>query len=411
MGIKKRVLKKFTTLLPILDERALRFWAATEARDLGRGGVTILHEVTGLARSTISSGLKEIGTRGRKKRNDKTLKGTTRLRKIGAGAKTLTEKNPALLEALDLLVNPATRGDPMSPLRWTSKSLEKLATALNDQGFKISSRTVGTILKQQGYSMQANRKTKEGNDHPDRDAQFEYINEKTKRFLSQGQPVISVDAKKKELIGDFANKGKEREPSGKPTETNGHDFPDDELGKVAPYGVYDINNNVGLVNLGINHDTAELAVASIEGWWNDMGKEMYKESATTELLIHADCGGSNGSRSRLWKQKLQDFSNKSGLKISVSHFPPGTSKWNKIEHRMFSFISINWRGKPLVTREVVVNLIANTTTREGLKIKCTLDTIKYEKGIKIDDDAMKKLNISRSEFHGEWNYTIAPQVP
>jgi len=409
MSLVKRIQRKYTSLAPILNEQSLRIWAATEARDVGRRGIAILHEVTGLARSTISFGLKEISTPGPKKGAQRTLSGTTRIRRVGGGAKTLTSKYPGLLDALDLLIAPATRGDPESPLRWTSKSLDKIATALCDQGFKISSRTVGTILNDQGYSMQANKKTKEGADNPDRDAQFEHINNETKRFHEQGKPVISIDAKKKENIGEFANKGREREPVGKPTEVNGHDFPDKTLGKVTPYGIYDVGKNKGSVSVGISHDTAEFAVSSIDYWWNSCGKFEYEHMEEKELLIHADCGGSNGYRVRLWKQALQDFSNKSGLRISVCHFPPGTSKWNKIEHQMFSFISMNWRGRPLISREVVVNLIANTTTKSGLKIDARLDDKQYQKGLKVADEVMSKLNLERASFHGEWNYSIAPQ--
>jgi len=393
--------KKYESIKPVLNERARRLWAATEAEAFGRGGQLALVRATGLARATIQKGLKEL--------EEGIVENETkeRIRKSGGGRKRITESNPKLKSALEQLVAPTTRGDPESPLRWTSKSVRQLAAELKQQGHQVSYHKVAHLLAEIGYSLQANKKTKEGSSHPDRNAQFEYINTRVTDFQQRGQPVISVDTKKKENVGDFKNGGREWHPKRKPEKVRTYDFVDKELGKAIPYGVYDPTTNTGWVSIGVDHDTGDFAIATIERWWEKMGKLVYPDA--TELLITADGGGSNSSRARLWKVRLQQLASYTGLRITVSHFPPGTSKWNKIEHRMFSHISMNWRGRPLTTHEVVVNLIANTTTRQGLKIQAELDQNKYPIGVKITDEEFEQLKIKRDEFHGDWNYTISPK--
>jgi hypothetical protein len=378
-------------------------WAAAEANTLGHGGVVAVSKATGLAESTIRKGRKEI--RNHPPGDNKQETAVCRVRKKGGGRKPLEQKESSLLDRLDALVEPTSRGDPMSPLRWTCKSTRRLAKELVAQGCPVSHSKVGNLLTFLNYSLQSTRKRMEGKSHPDRDAQFNFINDKVIKFQLQGQPVISVDAKKKELIGRFSNKGQEYQPKGTPEEVETYDFPSMADGKGIPYGVYDMTRNQGWVSVGTDHDTAQFAVHSIRQWWNQMGKVAYPEAK--ELLITADGGGSNGSRNRLWKKELQRFADEVGLAISVCHFPPGTSKWNKIEHRMFSCITHNWRGRPLISHEVIVNLIANTTTNAGLKIQAALDTKEYPIGIKISEQEMAAVNLKRYSFHGEWNYMIS----
>lgn len=372
-------------------------WAASEAKAHGRGGLKLAHEVTGLSRSAIAAGMKELD-------GESVATPHGRIRRAGAGRKLIKEKDNALLVALKRLVEAGTMGDPESPLLWTTQSLRTLAAALQAEGHKIGHVTVGALLAEQGYSLQGNKKTLEGTSHPDRDGQFQFIAMRVKSSQEDGQPVISVDTKKKELVGPFKNSGKTYRPKGSPEKVNVHDFMDKELGKVAPYGVYDLKHNEAWVNVGTDHDTAMFAVESIRRWWNMMGKERYPEA--TRLMITADSGGSNGSRIRLWKVELQKLANETGMEIHVSHFPPGTSKWNKIEHRLFSAISLNWRGRPLINHEVIVNLIESTRTNSGLSVRASLDTNQYPKGIKVSDDEMKSLNIHPESFHGEWNYAL-----
>jgi hypothetical protein len=393
--------QRFELLLPYMNEKIKRLYLAAEAKSIGYGGITEVSEVTGVSRTTITLGCKELENSD----NNKLSQNLERIRNEGGGRKNIVEKQPEIWEELEKLIEPYTRGDPESPLRWTCKSTRKLADSLNKEGFKISHVKVAEILSSNGYSLKSNKKTLEGSgDHPDRNEQFENINQKAKDFQSEGQPVISVDTKKKELIGNFKNGGKEYSPKGEAEEVFVHDFKIDELGKANPYGVYDILENKGMVNVGIDNDTAQFAVESIRRWWFTMGKEVYPKAS--KILITADGGGSNGYRVRLWKTELQKLANETELDITVAHFPPGTSKWNKIEHRLFSFITQNWRGKPLISLEVIVNLISATTTNKGLTVKCEVDTGKYPKGIKISDKEMKGLNIIQDQFHGEWNYTI-----
>ena len=392
---------RFEALAPFLNERDRRLLAASEADALGRGGVTAVSAVTGLARSTIGRGLAELRN-GENPTPD-------RVRRAGGGRKPKTETEPGLLEALARLVQSAIRGDPEAALLWVSKSQRHLARALAECGFSASQKLVGRLLRRLGFSLQANQKTREGTSHPDRNAQFEYINAQVDAFQAAGQPTISVDTKKKELVGDFKNGGRELRPKGEPEPVRVHDFVIPELGKVAPYGVYDIAANAGWINLGINHDTAAFAVESIRRWWKELGQARYHQAK--RLLITADCGGSNGARVRLWKTELQALADQTGLSITVAHLPPGTSKWNRIEHRLFAFITQNWRGKPLLTHQVIVQLIASTTTQTGLTVQCRLDQNAYDKGIKVSDAEMAKLNITPANFHGEWNYTIAPREP
>jgi transposase len=399
-----RIRNKYLILGVVLDERSRRQWAATEARDYGYGGISAVAAATGLARDTIAAGMAELDYR--EQHPDEPV--TQRLRQSGAGRKPVTETDPTLIAALEALVEPLTRGDPESPLRWTCKSTRRLAEELTSRGHSVGYRTVADLLHEAGYSLQANRKTREGNQHPDRNAQFEFINTQATRFQKRGQPVISVDTKKKENVGDFKNGGAEWHPEGEPQKVRTHDFPDEELGKAIPYGVYDVTHNQGWVSVGIDHDTAYFATASIRRWWEEMGTARFPRA--TELFITADGGGSNSHRTRLWKVALQELANATGLKITVSHFPPGTSKWNKVEHRLFSFITQNWRGKPLVSIQVIVNLIAATRTQKGLIVKAAIDEGKYQTGIAVTDEEMSKLNITRAKFHGEWNYTIKPNA-
>jgi hypothetical protein len=398
----KAIKQKFKQLSVFLHEHTRRIWAAVEALSLGRGGISTVAEATGLSRTTIHAAIKELKGQG-------ALKGAgdSRQRKPGGGRQRLTQKDPALLQALDRLIDPDTRGDPESPLRWTSKSTAKLAKALSEGGHRISQRSVCDLLAAMDYSLQGLRKTREGASHPDRDAQFQYIDQVVKQSLQAGRPVISVDTKKKELVGDFKNPGQEWQVKGKPEKVRVYDFVDPHLGKVAPYGVYDLAANAGWVSLGVDHDTAEFAVESIRRWWRWMGRRRYPEAKG--LLITADGGGSNGSRVRLWKVALQRLVNELGFPVSVCHFPPGTSKWNKIEHRMFSHISENWRGRPLISREVIIALIGATTNNQGLKIKAALDDRPYKAGIKVSKAELAKVNLQRAGFHGDWNYTILPQ--
>ena len=392
---------RFDALAPFLGERDRRLFAASEAQAAGRGGVRAVCEATGLARSTIGRGLAEL--RGGKDQ----IAG--RVRRPGGGRKPKTDTEPGLLAALAELVQSAIRGDPEAALLWVSKSQRQLAHALSQRGFSASQKLVGRLLRRLGFSLQANRKTREGSSHPDRDAQFEYINALVMAFQGDGQPAISVDTKKKELVGDFKNGGRELRPKGEPEAVRVHDFAIPELGKVAPYGVYDIAANAGWINLGVTSDTAAFAVESIRRWWQELGGPRYPDAR--RLLITADCGGSNGARVRLWKTELQALADQTGLSITVAHLPPGTSKWNRIEHRLFAFITQNWRGKPLLTHQVIVQLIANTTTSTGLTVQCRLDDNAYEKGIKVSDAQMASLNLTPAEFHGDWNYIIAPRRP
>ena len=388
---------KYKALHKELDERGRRIWAATEANSLGRGGIKTVSRATGLAESTIRIGRREIheGTRAQATRN---------IRRKGGGRKALTRMDSSILKALEALVDPISRGDPMSPLRWTCKSTRQLARELSTSGHPISHTKVGQLLADLNYSLQSTRKRMEGKSHPDRDAQFEFINGQVVDFQKRNQPVISVDAKKKELIGAFANGGREFQPKGRPEEVETYDFPSLADGKGIPYGVYDMTYNQGWVSVGTDHDTAQFAVHTIREWWTQMGRALYLDA--DELLITADGGGSNGSRNRLWKLQLQNFVNETKLAVHVCHFPPGTSKWNKIEHRMFSRITKNWRGRPLISHEVIVNLIASTTTTAGLKVQAALDTKEYPIGIKVSDREMQRIKLEKDSFHGEWNYTI-----
>jgi hypothetical protein len=396
---------KFIILRPLLDERARRMWAAVEARAMGRGGMSRVAEATGLSRVTIRAGLQELALAD-------TAPGPpappARLRRRGGGRKPLRMHAPHLLHALETLVDPVTRGDPMSLLRWTCKSAAQLAAALRAQGHPVSERTVKRLLHALGYSRQSNRKTLEGSLHPDRDAQFQYINRRAKAFQKQRQPVLSVDTKKKELVGQFRNGGREWSPQGQPEAVEVHDCPSQTLGKVMPYGVYDEATNTGWVSVGVDHDTAEFAVETVRRWWRQMGSQTYPKAK--RLLITADGGGSNGSRCRLWKVELQRLADETGLHISGCHFPPGTRKWNKSEHRMFCHITENWRGRPLVSREVVVNLIGHTTTTKGLVIQSALDDHSYPTGREVTAEQMELLALKQEKFHGEWNYTLRPSV-
>jgi transposase len=402
---QKVVQVQYERLRPFLDERSRRLWAANEAIGFGRGGIRAVAEVLGMSFVTIVAGVKEL-KEGGLKQPDPTA---NRQRRSGGGRKSLVSKQPEIVKAIEAIVDPVTRGDPMAPLKWTTKSLKKIQEELARDGYKASPDSISKILREQlGYTLQALKKTREGSSHEDRNAQFEHLNQKCKDFQDRRQPVISVDAKKKELVGDFKTAGQEWQPKGKPEEVRGHDFEDKELGKAIPYGVYDIGQNQGWVSVGINHDTAQFAVQSISSWWSQMGRPTYPDA--TELLITADSGGSNGYRTRLWKRELQRLADETGLAISVCHLPPGTSKWNKIEHRMFCHISQNWRGRPLISLETIVNLIANTQTRKGLTIQSALDRNNYEKGIKVSDEEMAGLRISPDSFHGEWNYSVHPRA-
>jgi transposase len=396
------IAEKFKLLMPTMDERQTRLWLAAEAKALGRGGLAAVTAATGVLHKRIGIGIRELEQMARKPPSEPPS--VQRIRSPGAGRKKLTDKDATLVDDLESLVAPETRGDPESLLRWTTKSVRKLADQLREMGHSIGRQKVSELLHELGYSLQSLSKTREGTSHPDRDAQFRYINRKAREFQARGEPVISVDTKKKELIGDFHIDGQEWQPKGKPETVRTHDFIDRNLGKAIPYGVYDIARNEGWVNVGIDHDTAEFAVESIRRWWWRMGRYAYPEA--TELLITADAGGSNGYRTRLWKLELQKFARDSGLRITVAHYPPGTSKWNKIEHRMFSFITQNWRGRPLLSVQTVVSLIANTTTSTGLKIKATLDTRAYDTDVDVSDEELAAIKLRPSRFHGDWNYAI-----
>jgi transposase len=399
MAPEPEIKTRFEMLSPFLNERTRRLAAAAEAAAIGRGGISRVARATGVSRRAIASGLAQL------RESDGLPSG--RIRRPGGGRKKVVKTDDTLLSDLERLIDPVTRGDPESPLRWTCKSIRKLAEELEQMGHATSHRMVAELLRDLGYSLQANRKTYEGKGHPDRNAQFEHINAKVQAALKAGEPVISVDAKKKELVGDFKNPGREWQPAGQPELVRVYDFIIPGLGRDTPYGIYDMARNSGWVNVGMDHDTAAFAAASIQRWWDSMGKANYPRAE--RLLITADGGGSNGSRVRLWKVELQRLADETGLEISVCHFPPGTSKWNKIEHRLFSFISQNWRGKPLVSHEAIVNLIAATTTKMGLKVTCELDRGVYPAGIKVSKKEIEALNLQRDEFHGEWNYTISPR--
>jgi len=393
-----RLKQKYEVLFQHLNERQRRVVAAADARFLGYGGVSSLSRVSGLSRSTLHQGLKEL---------DGTSATPERVRKAGAGRKRIADRTPTVLQELEALVDPVTRGDPMSPLRWTCKSTRQLARTLSDQGHPVSHPVVAEMLRRLGYSLQANAKTMEGAHHPDRNQQFLYINKQVKRYLAKGFPVISVDTKKKELIGAYRNGGQEWQPAGTPERVQVHDFPDPRVGKAIPYGIYDVGRNLGWVNVGRDHDTATFAVASIRRWWSAMGSVLYPRAG--QLLICADGGGSNGYRTKLWKVELQALANATGLDITVCHLPPGTSKWNKIEHRLFSHISMNWRGRPLVSHEVIVDLIGSTTTQTGLRVEAKLDTGTYPTRVEVSAEQMAALCLRPHRFHGEWNYSITPE--
>jgi Rhodopirellula transposase DDE domain len=392
--------KRFSSIWPILDERTRRLVAANEAMNLGYGGISKVRRACGLSRKAIAKGIDEI--------QNAIHPPEGKLRRPGAGRKSITEEDPSLLESLDRLIEPETIGDPESPLRWVCKSTRSLSVELGRQRHWISHAKVAQLLHAQNYSLQSNRKTEEGEDHPDRDAQFRHINQAVKEALKAGRPVISVDTKKKELVGNYENKGQQWRLVKQPAKVSGHDFPDPTVPRAFPYGIYDVGQNSGFVNVGTDHDTAAFAVASIRGWWRSEGRGLYPKAK--RLLITADGGGSNGSRLRLWKLELQELADETDLSLSVCHFPPGTSKWNKVEHRLFSFISSNWRGEPLRDYETIVHLIAKTTTAKGLRVECRLDRRKYPTGRKVSDEEMKSVNIRRSRFHGEWNYVIEPRV-
>jgi len=391
--------RKFRAAWPHLDERTRRIMAASEAVSLGFGGVSIVSRACGLSRKAIHKGIHELA------RGDALV---GRVRRPGAGRKSITQSDPELLQTLEGLIDEQTRGDPESPLRWICKSTRVIAQELAQQDHPISHVKVAQILHDLDYSLQSNRKTEEGADHPDRDAQFRHINLTVKRYLRQAMPVISVDTKKKELVGNYRNAGRQWRASGQPLHVQGHDFPGPEVPRAFPYGIYDIGRNAGFVNVGTDHDTGAFAVASIRGWWRAEGRRLY--SGTDKILITADAGGSNGWRLRLWKLELQKFADQAGLAVAVCHFPPGTSKWNKVEHRLFSFISSNWRGEPLRDYETIVKLIAATTTAKGLKVTCRLDRRKYPTGHDVTDEDMQRVNLERDKFHGEWNYVIKPSV-
>ena len=392
--------RKFEVLARVLDERTRRLVAAAEAEAIGFGGVTAVAQASGLSRGTVIRGMAEIKTAPKPARGQ-------RIRRKGAGRKRTVDRDTTLKRDLEALVEPVTRGDPESPLRWTCKSVRQLATELKRTGHHTSHRMVAELLHAMDYSLQANRKTLEGSAHPDRDAQFHHISSKIREFQADRQPVISVDTKKKELVGDFKNSGRELRPKGDPERVRVHDFVIPELGRAAPYGVYDVTQNAGWVSVGVDHDTAAFAAQSIRRWWESMGTAAYPKAG--RLLITADSGGSNGARVRLWKLELQRLADETGLEITVCHLPPGTSKWNKIEHRLFSFISHNWRGKPLVSHQVIVNLIAATTTKTGLRVRAELDPGKYPKGVKVSNQEVAAIRLERDDFHGEWNYTILPR--
>ncbi|MEK7426579.1 MAG: ISAzo13 family transposase [Actinomycetota bacterium] len=392
--------ERYRALAGELDERRRRLWAAAEARSHGYGGLAAVVRATGMAENTVRAGLRELEA-------GHTLE-PGRVRRRGGGRKPLSETDPTLVQDLERLVDPDSRGDPELPLRWTAKSVRRLAEALRGLGHQVSHETVARLLRSLGYSLQANAKVREGRQHPDRDEQFRHINRVASEAIAAGEPVISVDTKKKELLGDFKNGGRELRPQGQPIPVRVHDFKDPALGKAIPYGVYDLADDTGWVSVGVEHDTAAFAVESIRSWWEHLGRERYPDATT--LTITADCGGSNGNRTRLWKTELQGLSDETGLAIAICHFPPGTSKWNKIEHRLFSFITQNWRGKPLLSREVIVSLIGATTTRSGLQVYARLDEREYPKGTTVSDAELAAVNLHGDPFHPEWNYAIKPRV-
>jgi hypothetical protein len=392
--------KKLATILPRLNEKQRRLLLAAEARALGYGGITRVARASGVSRETIHKALHEL---------DGPSTDPGRVRKVGGGRKRTREQDPGLVAAVEGLVDPDTRGDPMSPLRWTCKSTRQLARALTDQGHRVSQNVVADLLHDLGFSLQAPAKRLEGTQHPDRDGQFSYLNEQVKAFLAQGAPVVSVDAKKKELVGPFKNGGREWQPKGEPESVRVHDFLDRELGKAIPYGIYDVGQNTGWVTVGTDHDTASFAVATLRRWWAAVGSHLYP--AAKRLLISADSGGSNGYRVRLWKAELQRFADATGIEVTVCHLPPGTSKWNKIEHRLFSYITMNWRGRPLISHEVILQLIGATTTRSGLQVHAELDRAEYPTRVKVSDRELEAVCLTPHEFHAEWNYTIAPTTP
>lgn len=396
------IAEKFETVAPMLDEAQRRIWAATEALAVGYGGIALVHRATGLACSTIKRGIVEIESGAYD-----WLSVTGRSRRPGGGRKSIVEKQPGITVALERLVDPETRGDPESPLRWTTKSTKRLAEALSAKGFEVSDRTVAMLLRESGYSLQSTRKRFEGSNHADRDAQFRNIAKLSKEFLNDNQPVISVDTKKKELVGQFKNAGQEWQPQGAPVEVNVYDFPSLADGKAVPYGIYDVGRNEGYVSVGVAADTAEFAVQSIHSWWEHLGQSRYPKAR--RLLITADCGGSNGYRTRLWKLELQRFADRTGLEVRVAHYPPGTSKWNKIEHRLFCQITTNWRGRPLTSFQTIVDLIGSTETETGLKVYARLDEKKYKRGRKVTKKEMAAVQLSRDKFHGEWNYVLSPR--
>ena len=398
LELEAKIVAKYAAIEGVLDERGRRLWAAAESLSIGYGGDAVVSDATGISRPTIRSGRRQLAS-GSYERE--------RVRRPGAGRPRLGISQPGLKEALEQLVDPMTRGDPTSPLRWTCKSRARLTAALTKAGWQVSSTSVGRLLHELGYSLQSVRKTREGTSHPDRNAQFEHINATADDFLQRKQPVVSVDTKSKELVGDFKNKGREWQPKGTPEKTLVHDFPQDATGKAIPYGVYDMARNEAWVNVGRDHDTPAFAVASIRRWWRAMGERAYPEA--TELLITADAGGSNGYRSRAWKHELQKFADETNLRVRVSHFPPGTSKWNKIEHRLFCHITQNWRGKPLRTFETIVDTIGNTRTASGLRVKARLDKRKYPTGVVTTKAEMKALSLHPQDFHGEWNYELRPR--
>jgi len=397
----ERIRMKYKALSPALTERSRRLWCATEAMDIGWGGIALISRATGVAQSTIWRGTQEL-------KSGESLE-PGRVRHPGGGRKTVVEKDPTLLRDVESLVEPTVSGNPESPLLWTSKSVRKLAAELRAMGHNISFRTVADVLRDAGYTLQSNRKAQEGRSHPDRDAQFRHINRIVTAFQRKGQPVISVDTKKKELVGNFKNAGREWRPKGSPELVKVHDFIVPEQGKAIPYGVYDLTRNAGYVSVGLDHDTASFAVRTIRRWWRVMGQPVYPRAKS--LLITADSGGSNGAKLRLWKWELQRLADATGLAITVCHFPPGTSKWNKIEHRLFSYISANWRGRPLTSLVTIVNLIAGTTTKTGLRVRAEIDQGKYPQGRKISDEEMARIRLRPCRFHGDWNYTIRPKTP
>jgi transposase len=400
MNDDERIALRFQQLAPTFNERSMRLFAAAEANALGYGGVSRLSRITGLSRPTIEKGQREIAA-GHPLENG-------RIRVAGGGRKKAEVADPPLLADLECLLEPLTRGDPASPLRWTCKSIRVLAAELRRQGYGISQYVVWSLLHQLKYSLQGNRKTVEGNQHPDRNAQFEHISARVQKEMAEGNPVISVDTKKKELVGNYKNNGRKWHQKGEAPKVNGHDFPDPSVPRAYPYGIYDLGRNQGHVEIGTDHDTAEFAVASIRGWWRREGRKLYPRARV--LLVTADSGGSNGYRSGLWKRELQRFANDVGIPVSVCHFPPGTSKWNKVEHRLFSFISSNWRGEPLTDYETIVRLISSTKTAKGLSVSCYLNRRKFKTGIRVSKKELQQLNLRRDDFHGEWNYTILPQT-